>query len=222
MRLIPLTFFAAVAAGASAQTLTWFNDDAAFNAALTGEFAVAQGRVGNNALNGTYELSLSANTNSVSGTEQAQGTWTNGLATPFSLEFDAGTDLLTFKQLGTTLTFTMTDSINGIGIRARAGQAVNVTRETLLSDLKLNGNALPDVLADDTTIAKTLLVTGWNTGSNWSLTGKTTFSWSGDAPTNSNSAYQIKMVEAVPEPFTLSLLGLGLAGAIARRRAARK
>jgi hypothetical protein len=217
--------------------------DAALEAYLgfslaSAEVAVAEGRIGNNALNGTHEVGLfgpPAFTAQSPIAAQQGGTtnfiWGNGTAVNFSL-----------ARTGTTLTFTMgnytgilTDTevadIDGLVFRVRPAGPVSQPSDVLLSNLVFNGNALatigaatPPPDANSSGPVTTLRALEGIGAGNFTLTGAATLSWNGTLPTGSNLAFQIKAYDtptAVPAPAALALFGIGLLGlAMVRRRTA--
>jgi hypothetical protein len=215
---------------ASAISLSFVDHDNDFNA-LNPELAfVAEGRIGNNAMNGTHELNFHGinPANPTATSDQADFVWDNGTETDFELTYNALTGAVTYTVNGTTLNATANDNaVNDIFLRVRATQA---DTSILLDNLFLDGEAIGDSLS----------VTGggaWAEGmeylrisdftGDFKLTGTSTMTWGDTRPNNSNLAYQIKVgtadggsePEPVPEPVSSLGLLLGAAGLVLSRRA---
>ncbi|MGP1347741.1 MAG: choice-of-anchor W domain-containing protein [Phycisphaerales bacterium] len=201
------------AGSASAGLFTGHIDtDAQFNALGLIENAVAEGRIGNNALNGTHELDLGPDTGAPAQT--AQHVWGNGVDTPFSLTFAPGSGIITFALGGKTLNYGTVSEITGIYIRTRAtqpGTSVSISNLILNAD-PIAGASSADGSADGTDY---FFITGNQLLSGFTLTGDANLAW-GTLPTNSNLAFQIKLT--VPTPATTGLLAIAGIAATRRRR----
>jgi hypothetical protein len=207
----------ALPSAARAFSLSAVDNDYDFNALNPNLSFVAEGRFGNNARNGDYELDIHGvdTSNPTRTQDQANFTWTNGLLTEFSLTFDALTRAVTYIVGGQTLNATANSNpINDIFIRTRAATA---DTSILLSNLFLNGvDLLGSSLADNADDGvEYLRISG--VSDSFTLTGTSLMSWTdSNMPRNSRLAYQIKVgsadggAEAVPEP--VSILGLALGG----------
>jgi hypothetical protein len=189
---------------------------------------VSEVRGGNNATNGTYELSINDwDTNTTpSYPTTAQNVFTSGQAVDFSISYDGtnatfiwGTNLTSRKTLTTsnlTEASRFPNGLDSIFIRLRA----NSTSSFGLSNLVVDGNAYGgSLLANNTNTLDYLLITGIT--NNFTLTGKATLSWTGSIPNNSNLDMTVKAGygAAVPEPLTI--LGAGVAagfGAFFKKR----
>ena len=215
--LVATVGLASLPSVAGAFSLSFVNDDNDFNALKPNLAFVAEGRIGNNAMNGTHELNFHGiNENDPMKTsDEANYVWTSGLPTVFKLMYDATTRNISYQVGNTILQSTAnSNAVSDIFIRARA----TVSGTTMaIADLVFNGNPLSQSLA----IAGT---------SNWSesmeylrisgvtdsftLEGTSIMSWGDTRPQNSNLAYQIKVgnAQAVPEPFSLLGLGVGASG----------
>ena len=217
---------------------TGFTDTQFQDTILKGQFSelfVAEGRAGdnNNASGGERELGI--NTASGAPVTSGQRVWGTGAAklVDFSLEY-------TGKQVnyivdGQKLTSTnFSGPVTDIFFRtfAQIDKATNKNNSVQLSDLKIyeSGNskgqaigslsALGTAKSSDTEYLQISDITA-----GFKITGKTALSWSGDAPTRSNLAYQIKVgstpKKKVPEPGTTgALLLTGLVFLGCRKKAA--
>lgn len=199
---------------ASAITITPLPNftDAQFNNLLSSkkfqELFVAEGRIGNNALNGDRELGINnANFQPVA---QGQFVWQSGKMENFLLQYDGSQ--VSYSVGGTTLLSNVfSGSVNDIYIR---------TRETLTSNVRLdnlifNGTALGDSAVSEPSNSDLdqvdyLLLS--DISAPFRLTGNVTMSWTGSRPSQSNLAYQIKVgstdnsQQDVPEPGTVGAL----------------
>lgn len=187
---------------------------------------VAEVRGGNNALNGTQELSINNWINNTSSpgaaqTTPAQNIFTSGQAVNFSVSYDGtnanflwGTNLgATQKTLSIsnlTESSRFPQGLDSIFIRLRSDS----TSSFQLSNLVVNGESYSgSMLANGADNLDYLLITGIT--NNFTLTGTATLAWTSVAiPSNSNLDMTVKMgYGAVPEPLTIAgsvLAGSGL------------
>jgi hypothetical protein len=182
--------------------------DAAFNALALPEVAVAEGRIGNNALNGTHELTIGQDTGAPAQT--AQLIWGNGVAQAFTLTYDAGNNALEFQVGKNTLSYALGDAINGIYIRTRA---TNLGTGITVDNFTLNGDPIAGASATVGNGADYFFITGNQLLSGFTLTGDATLSWE-TQPSQSQLAFQVKLT--IPTPGTVGLLAMG--GLLATRR----
>jgi hypothetical protein len=184
---------------------------------------VSEVRGGNNATNGTYELSVNNWTTNaganVTYPTTAQNVFTSGQAVDFSISYDGtnatfiwGTNLTPPKTLtasNLTEASRFPNGLDSIFIRLRS----NANSSFGLSNLVVDGNAYGgSLLANSSDNFDYLLITGIT--NNFTLTGKATLSWTGAIPSNSNLDMTVKAGygaagAAVPEPLTI--LGAGVA-----------
>lgn len=220
MRYLPaivILSFGAAAANASFNVVAL--TDAQANDLLIDKTFAAEGRFGNNQMSGTFELGIQE----PSGTSYfttAQGVWTNQTAHAFSLSYTAATGDLVFSALGKNLEWNFAGStFTDFYLRQRATS----TSTMHLQDVKLNGTDVIGIAATTDAAVNYWLSAdelGFNLGENdWSLTGNAFLAWDPDnLPLNSALAFQIKAVEAVPEPASMLALAGGLGLLAARRR----
>lgn len=190
---------------------------------------VAEVRGGNNASNGTYELSLNDwNTNSsTTYPATAQNIFTSGQTVDFSVTYDGTNATFLWGTNQTPKTLTATDlteadrfakGLDSMFLRLRAKQG-DVNNSFELSNLKVNGKSYNgSLLADNSDNLDYLLITGIT--ENFTLTGTAKLSWEGAIPNNSNLDMTIKMGygAAVPEPLTTAGTLLAGSGLIAFQR----
>ena len=210
----------ALAAGAAQASVTWslFNGgDAGFNALTNNgalERAVGEGRIGNNALNGTWERGIWQQGGV--GTPQRQGNlaWTSGAFVPWSLTWN-GVDTVAFTVAGDTLTW---DGVAGgftdIFVRTRSAADSSIA----ISDWNLDGVLIGNFFSTGSGDVDYVRIE--NGGSNFgafTLRGLVRMDWTGATPTNSALAFQVKLTNVIPTPGALALLGMG-GLLVARRR----
>ncbi len=248
---IALLGFSATSQSAQAFSFKTFQDrngdqvvnDADYNLYATGANhlfttkAVVESRIGNNNSDkGVWESGIFTSTykpdntytNTMNTATQLGQQWTSGKAENFSLSYNGSELIYTIAGQTTRQAYTggMTDML--LRTRAAGGSGVSLSGLKLMDNL---GN-LKATYAQQGSMAATgavadidyLQVSGLKAG--FTLTGQTTFNWTGTRPNNSNLALQWKIgslpevKKTVPEPA--SLLALGLVGtAIAKRRKAR-
>jgi len=194
-----------------------YSADEKFNAIFNDDAFVAEGRIGGNT---TYELDIhTVNTDGSFNVPQSREfTWKNGVAQAFSLIYDKISKKVTYSVGQQTISYTNSNPFTDLFIRTAA---VVANASTKVDNLKLNnvaiaGSSFAEKTANTTENAYDYLrIRG--VSDSFTLTGLSTFVWTGTAPTQSKLAYQIKAVTttdstSVPEPS--ATLGLTL-GAIA-------
>ena len=223
------SFFAAPLA-ANAASFSKVADDNLFNDLNPDLAFVAEGRMGNNAMNGTHELNFhGANPFNESQTQdETNFVWNSGQTYDFELSYTADTGLTKFFIDGVEqLSYNFSGPFSDIFIRTRAtkdGSSINV------DNIFLNGEFLDGA---SSTVAEGggawaetmdyLRISGLSADEDFSLTGESTMSWGDIVPNNSHLAFQIKVADvesaSTPEPTVIFGLGLASAGmALLRRR----
>jgi len=224
-----VSFFAAPLA-ANAASFSKVADDYLFNALNPDLAFVAEGRMGNNAMNGTHELNFhGANPFNESQTQdETNFVWNKGQTYDFELNYIADTGLTKFFIDGVEqLSYNFSGPFSDIFIRTRAtkdGSSINVDNIILNGEF-LDG-ASSTVAEGGGAWAETmdyLRITGLSADEDFSLTGQSTMSWGDIVPNNSHLAFQIKVadVESASTPEPTVLFGLGLVSAsmtLLRRR----
>ncbi|MBK1990103.1 PEP-CTERM sorting domain-containing protein [Sphaerospermopsis aphanizomenoides BCCUSP55] len=203
-------------------------DDTDFNLLLdNGDFKelfVAEGRIGNNAGNGTQELSINRDVRAAEKPGQPiiqdQLTWGNGKLWDFKLQYDGSKVTYEIFESGnsaaakilSTTEFTGPATDIFLRTRARDNTTSTTSNSITLSDLVFNGTSIGNLSSVGSATKDIDYLHLSNITTNFTLTGKTSFSWTGATPTNSNLAFQIKVgtspqsasvPESVPEPGML-------------------
>ncbi len=160
---------------------------------LSDTLFVSEGRIGDLGGNATFELDLGQSTGSPA--ETAQYNWQNGVAEPFTINYDSSTDVVTFTLGGETLQYTTSYScFDAVFVRGRAvdaGSIINVT------DLVIDGENVNDsVEAAGSGGLDILLIYGVDLMDGFTISGTATLSWMGDPPTNSRLAFQVKIARS--------------------------
>jgi hypothetical protein len=162
--------------------------DADLLALMAEPHLVAEGRIGNNALNGTHELDLGQDTGAPATT--ANLVWPNGTPVEFSLSFDAGAGMATFEMGGRTLTYLPLTGFTDVFVRTRA---VNAGITILIDQLVLDGEIVTDQSSAIGSGLDILRIRGGSLGDGFVLTGRATFSWGAGVPSQSQLAFQVKV-----------------------------
>lgn len=189
---------------------------------------VAEGRIGNNATNGTHEVDLGKDTSSPFALGQV--VWVNGASNQFIISYDpkAGANQkLSFSIAGKTLYFDPVGQFDDLYLRAKG----TTTSTMKLDSLQLKtGNDISFSAINDSSYSLTgsggidvlqiyNISSALSTG--FTLKGYATLFWSGSAPSNSNLAFQVKGVASAPEPGSMAMVvGFGMTALLifARRR----
>lgn len=188
---------------------------------------VAEGRIGNNALNGTFEQNNVNWTTNTTNTTPAtnQFIWPNGTAVPFSVNYttaNGGTLTYQLNGLSPLVTTNITEFdrvpiINTLYLRTRSARTDTAAT---LQNLQLDGSSYTGSLTSSgASDVDYLRITDFSVP--FTLTGEAILAWTGTAPSGSSLAFQIKGgytrpdIPPVPEPSSLlgllSIGGLGLA-----------
>lgn len=188
---------------------------------------VAEGRIGNNALNGTFEQTIiNWTTNTTNNTGPInQFIWPNGTAVPFSVTYDTangGTLAYTLNGLPTLTRTGITEfarvpTINHLFLRTRSARSDTTTT---LQNLAIGSMSFAGTLTSSgANDVDYLQITDLSVP--FTLTGEAILAWNPilGAPRNSASAFEVKagysVSVSVPEPASmlglLAVGGLGLA-----------
>jgi hypothetical protein len=202
-------------------TVTDYGDNDAIVQSTT---FVAEGRIGNNAVGGTFETDIGRSTSTPAQT--GQFVWTRGSATNFTLQYTAPTRTAVFTLVGTpssVLTYTVptnAPAFDTLFVRTRAQS----NSRALVNSLAFNGTSV--ALASDAncliagnctgSLRDIIGISDFTPSSSFTLTGQVTFDWSGAVPSGSQLTFQLIAGTAVPEPSTSAVFGLLALGALSR------
>jgi hypothetical protein len=180
----------AIAVPAAAQLTTQhLTSDADMLSVLSDTLFVGEGRIGDGWSAATFEIDLGGDTGNPATT--AQYGWPNGTAVSWTLAYDHTTDLVTFTVDGITLSYTTPlDGFTDVFVRTRA---VNVNTEILVDELVLDGEVVGDISNAVGSGLDILWISGGSLFDGFTMTGRTTMSWTGDMPTQSRLAFQLKV-----------------------------
>lgn len=206
---------AAIASASVLETFTFSGDDSAPDYITPGSLeGIAEARFGNNGPSGDWEIGVGADTQQTGQFTSGQRVWDNGEAVPFALEWD-----------GTTMTFTVgNDSVSYDGFDSEftvddlaIRVASNDGTYAGLTNLEVFGVPVHiDNIAPLAGSHRNYLVIVDIFYAPFTLTGDIEFAWTGGTAGSIPSA-QFKLVDAVPEPASLSLLALAALGLLRRR-----
>lgn len=221
--IVAAVFGAGLLSSSAMASVSWSyfgGGDAGFNALTNNgslERAVAEGRIGNNALSGTWERAIWQQ-GGVGGTKaEGQFVWGNGSAYAWSFNWD-GVNTVTFNLADTSISWNqVAGDFTDIFIRTRSGNDSSL----LLSELAfsgVDGNLNPGNLfsTGNGDVNYLQITNGGSPLGAFSLGGLVQFDWTGNPPTNSALAFQVKFTNVIPAPASMALLGL--AGVLRRRR----
>ncbi len=163
--------------------------DAEMLALLSETLFVGEGRIGDGAGAATFEVDLGGDTGNPAMT--AAYDWPNGTEVPWKLSFDAMTQLVSFTVDNVTLQYTTPlGGFTDVFVRSRA---VNVGSEMLVDNLVLDGEAVGDASNAVGNGLDILWISGGVLADGFVLSGQATMNWTGDRPTQSRLAFQIKV-----------------------------
>ena len=183
------------------------------------EVAVAEIRGGNSQLNGDRELGI----NAPGGAPVAQGQFDvqDGVQYAFSIAYNAATTTLELDFGGTSISssdfdLSAADTLLVGGRFANDSSNVQKNGTLSLSGLTLGGESLPDLNAGNTSGYDGYTVTGFDFGSDFTLSGFAIFDYAAGGngtQVASNLATQFKFVDG-PAPVPLPAAGILLLGAL--------
>lgn len=180
-----------VPAPAHAQITTEHLDtDAEMLEYLSDTMFVAEGRIGDLAGAATFELDLGGDTGAPA--ETAQYGWVSGSAETFYLTYDAGTGVVAFSLGGVDLSYTTPYfDFDQIFVRTRA---VDEGTSVQVGSLVIDGSPVGDLSsaagADGLDI---LWIKGASLNDGFAMSGVAVLSWTGDPPSHSRLAFQVKI-----------------------------
>ncbi len=157
-------------------------------AMMTENAFCSEGRIGDQLGAATFELDIGSEHSNPAQTAQFE--WPNGTPVAFTLSYDSQTNSASFTVGSTTLVFTPVPPFTEIFVRARA---VNEGSSMLVYDLVLDGEPVPDSASTEGPGgADTVWISGGELSDGFTLTGMSLMTWSGEIPTQSRLAYQVK------------------------------
>jgi hypothetical protein len=203
-----------VAASAQAALMTeHIGSDAELNGLLDEVSFVAEGRIGDLGGNATFELDLGQDTGAPA--DQANLPWVNGQMYAFSIFYDQGTNTVEYSLSGETLVYQPAGAFTDIFVRTRA---VHESTSVSVTDLMLDGMAIGDSSIAIGAGLDILRISGADLMDGFTLTGNAMLSWTGQAPSQSQLAYQIKFGTVIPGPGAMAVFaGFAVVG-LGRRR----
>jgi len=165
---------------------------------LSDTLYVAEGRIGNNAMNGDFEIDLGGSTSAPE--VQRQYVWPNGTPVAWSLVYDHLTNLVTFTVGAEVLSWTSPLSgYTDVFVRTRAVDAgSSITIDAIVLDAEAVGDA--SAASGDASGLDILWIGGGTLHDGFTLTGQATMDWTGATPLHSRLAFQIKVGKLVPLP----------------------
>ena len=152
----------------------------------------AEGRIGNadSGSNQTWEVGVGINTGSANSAND-QYTWQNGVAVPFTINYDGTDAVFTVDGVSTTYTVGPITAAEDLFFVARgnAGFSGVVT----LSNLQVGGNPTGPSTVSSTDGPVSLRIDGDFSGG-FTASGDVTMAWTG-SPTNSAMAFQVQLAQ---------------------------
>jgi hypothetical protein len=179
---------------AAALTVDHIATDAELLTMLSDTLFVSEGRIGNNALNGDFEVDLGGDT--AAPEEIGQYVWPNGTPVDWSLTYDHLTHLVTFTVDAIELQWvSQLEGYTDIFVRTRA---VDDGTSITVGDLVLDGETVGDVSAAVGDGLDILWIGEGTLDDGFTMTGTANLSWSGTPPLHSRLAFQIKVGKLAP------------------------
>lgn len=175
-------------------TTSHLASDAEMLSILPYTLVVGEGRIGHGLGTATFEADLGGDTGNPPTT--AQYDWPNGTAVPWTLTYDHVTNLITFVVDDVTLTYPAPlEGFTDIFVRARA---VNVDSDRLVNDLILESGTLGDASREAGNGLGILRISGVTPRDGFTISGRTTMSWTGATPNQPCLAFQIEVGNLKP------------------------
>jgi hypothetical protein len=191
------------AAPVRALTTSHIPTDADMLGLLSDTLFVAEGRIGDRGGAATFEVDLGGDTGSPATT--AQYNWQTTVPVSWTLTYNHVTNLITFTLDTVVLQYTTPLSgFSDVFVRTRA---VNASSDIVVDNLVLDGVGVGDTSNANGNIdgLDILWISGGTLTDGFTLTGRTTMTWTGSAPTQSRLAFQLKVGTVAPvatEPAT--------------------
>ncbi len=166
--------------------------DAELLAIISDTLFVSEGRIGDRGASATFELALGGST--ADPDQTAQYDWQNGAVEPFTITYNDSTSLVTFSLGGITLSYTTPYfDFEAVVIRTRA---VNDGSSIVVDDVVLEGETVYDQSSSAGPNGLDILViSGADINDGMVMTGNATLSWTGDPPSQSRLAFQVKVAK---------------------------
>lgn len=222
---VALVAAVSVTASAGVSWSTFAGGDAGFNALTVNgalERSVAEGRIGNNAETGTWEQAVwqqgGVGSPVASGQQPA---FTSGAGRAWSFAWD-GVNTVTYTFGSTSQVWSaVAGGFTDIFLRVRATATSSAELSNMFLDLPgvVDDTAIGDLVTPVSGTASYIRISStMGDLPAFTLSGESTFSWSGAVPTNSSLAYQIKFTNVIPSPGVAGLMAVaGIAGSRRRR-----
>jgi hypothetical protein len=188
-----VTVFLWAFAVSAEMTTTHLDSDSELLEYLSDTLFVSEGRIGDSGGSATFELDLGYSTGSPA--ETAQYDWQNGVAEPFTIDYDSETGTVTYTLGGETLQYvTPYMNFDALFVRTRA---VNSGTSISVTDLVIDGENVNDTSESSGSDGlDILLIYGVNLIDGFTMEGTATLCWTGDPPTQSRLAFQVKVARS--------------------------
>ncbi len=177
---------------ASSLTTTHLATDAEMLALISDTIFVAEGRIGDLGGAATFELDLGHDTSHPF--TSAQYAWQSGRVEEFTLSYNNSNGIVTFTLGGVTLYFTTPFyQFGDLFIRTRA---IDDGKSVVVGSLVLDGENVGDLSsAAGPNGLDILWISGGTLGDGFMLTGTAVLAWTGNPPSQSRLAFQIKVAK---------------------------